>query len=115
MVVWEDGSIMLAFTGCDADIATRVTSMGYMTGMVFSLLRKHRQSPQTLGAQWQQAASLESNIYIASCVRVAPDNQFKPASPRRTVNRCEYKLRHVRQCPVNRWKLLMLLTAYTQP
>ena len=41
MVVWEDGSIMVAFTGCDADIATRVTSMGDMTGMVFLLLRKH--------------------------------------------------------------------------
>ena len=64
MVVWEDASIMVAFTGCDADIATRVTSMGDMTGMVFLLLRKYRQSPQTLGAQWQQAASLESNIYI---------------------------------------------------
>ena len=53
---------MVAFTGRDADIATRVTSMGDMTGMVFLLLRKHRQSPQTLGVQWQQAASLEYNI-----------------------------------------------------
>ena len=33
--------MMVAFTGCDADIATRVTSMGDMTCMVFSLLRKH--------------------------------------------------------------------------
>ena len=57
---------MVAFTGCDADIATRVTSMGDMTGMVFLLLRKHRQSPQTLGAQWQQAASLESYINYGS-------------------------------------------------
>ena len=62
---WEP--CMVAFTGGDADIATRVTIMGDMTGMVFLLLRKHRQSPQTLGAQWQQAASLESNIYSFMC------------------------------------------------
>ena len=55
-VPWAHGSIMIAFTGCDADIATRVTSMGDMTGMVFLLLRKHRQSPQTLGAQLMAAS-----------------------------------------------------------
>ena len=35
MVVY--GSIIVAFTGCDANIAARVTSMGDMTGMVFLL------------------------------------------------------------------------------